>query len=171
MFYHNRMDVLSMVTLAARISELVHAPRTSARRGVEAYYLGRLFFREGRAAEAIDCFQEALKSSQTLAEWETLKSLSLALKKEKRPDEAASIWMEMIALDGGCELFPYEELSKFYEHHKKDPEEAMKWTRKAMHSLPAITPTQRRTLNHRCERLAGKIKRQESKGPLSALRS
>jgi len=47
---------------------------------------------------------------------EVLKSLSLTLKREKEMDQAASIWTEMISFERDRELFPYEELAKFYEN-------------------------------------------------------
>ena len=79
-FYHNRMDILSLVTLVTRIHELVHVPQRASGRGwTEAYALGRLFSQRKRTGEAIECFQAALRRCRESGEWEILKSLSLAL--------------------------------------------------------------------------------------------
>lgn len=158
-FYHNRMDILSLVTLAARIHELVHTPQTASRsQWVEVYSLGKLFSRQKRMGEAIECFQDALRVCKESGEWEILKSLSLALKREKQMDKAASIWMEMISLDGGCELFPYEELAKYYEHQMKDSTEALRLVREAFERLTDISPVERTALGHRYQRLLFKTK-------------
>ena len=159
-FYHNRMDVLSLVTLAARIHELVHAPETASRSGwIEVNSLGKLFSRKGRMGKAIECFHDALRFCKDSREWEILKPLSLAMKREKQMDQAAAIWMEMISLDGGRELFPYEELAKFYEHQMKDHTEALSWVREAFEKLADISPIERKALEHRYQRLLFKIKR------------
>jgi len=162
-FYHNRMDILSLVTLAARIHELIHAPRTASRSGWMAVYsLGKLFSQHKRMGEAIECFQDALKVCKEAGDWEILKSLSLALKRERQLDQAVSIWMEMISFDGDRELFPYEEVAKFYEHHRKDYIEALRWVREAFERVTDISPVQRTALGHRYQRLLSKIARKDS---------
>lgn len=164
-FYHNRMDVLSLVTLAARIHELIDAPKTASRsEWIEAYSLGKLFSGQKRTGEAIECFQDALRVCKESGEWEILKSLSLALKREERMEQAVSIWMEMISFDGNRELFPYKELAKFYEHQRKDFAEALRWVREAFDSLPGIGAVERAALEHRHQRLVSKEERKKEKG-------
>ncbi len=159
-FYHNRMDILSLVTLAARIHELVHTPQTASWGGwVEAYSLGKLFSRQGRLGDAIRCYHHALRACKDAGEWAVLKSLSLAMKREKQMDQAVSIWVEMISFDGGRELFPYEELAKFYEHQLKDYRSALKWVREAFQRLPEISPVQKTALEHRHQRLLHKVEK------------
>ena len=163
-FYHNRMDILSLVTLAARIHEMVDAPQTASRAGwIEAYSLGRIFSRQQRMGEAIGCFQDALRDCKDGKEWEILKSLSLAMKREKRMDQAVSVWMEMISLDKGRELFPYEELAKFYEHQMKDYAEALRWVEKAFEGMADFSPLGWTALEHRFHRLLLKAKRKEQR--------
>jgi hypothetical protein len=161
-FYHNRMDILSLVTLAGRIHELIHTPRTASRgKWIEVYSLGKLFSREKRIGEAIECFQDALRFCKGSNEWQILKSLSLAMKRENQKDRAASVWREMISFDRGRDLFPYEELAKFYEHQMKDYPEALRWVRRALESLTDISPTERLALEHRYRRL---LSRKKDKG-------
>ncbi len=163
-FYHNRMDVLSLVTLAARIHDLVDAPQTYGRREwIESYAIGKLLARQGRRAEAIDCFHNALRCCKDAREWEILKSLSLARKREKQMERATSIWMEMISLERGRELFPYEELAKFYEHQVKDHSEALRWVEEAFEAVAFINPLERNALRHRRQRLYFKIERGKTK--------
>jgi uncharacterized protein YprB with RNaseH-like and TPR domain len=163
-FDHNRMDVLSLVTLAARIHELLHDPRTVSRNGrVEAYALGKLFLQGKRTGQAIECFREALRRCKTTGEWEILKALSLALKRENRMDQAAAIWMEMISYDRGREFFPYEEVAKFYEHRVGDFGEALRWVEEAFKQLRGIRSIERAALEHRYQRLIVRISRQRAK--------
>jgi uncharacterized protein YprB with RNaseH-like and TPR domain len=164
LFYHNRLDVLSLVTLAARIHELVHIPQTASKsEWFESYSLGKLLDRVGRRGEAIERFNDALRFCRDSQEWEILKSLSLAMKREKQMDQAASIWVEMISLDRSRELFPYEELAKFYEHQLKDYGEAMRWVGEAFERLQFLSPTEREALGHRYRRLGSRIERKRIK--------
>jgi hypothetical protein len=159
-FYHNRMDILSLVTLAARIHELVHAPSTTLKAGwFEAYALGRLFSQKKRMGEAIACFQDALRFCREPEEWEILRSLSLALKREGKLDQAVDIWRDMIAFDGTREVFPYEEVAKFCEHKSKNDTEALRWVGEAFEKVATMSPRERETLRHRHERLVLKVKR------------
>jgi len=161
-FYHNRMDILSLVTLVARIHEIAHAPQTASKSGwITAYALGRMFAQQRRMGEAIGCFEEALRVCKDPTEWEILKSLSMALKRERRLEHAVSIWMDMISLDGGRELFPYEEVAKFYEHQRKDYREALKWVEVGSERVRGLSPIQERDLGHRHQRLWSKLKRTE----------
>jgi uncharacterized protein YprB with RNaseH-like and TPR domain len=156
-FYHNRIDVLSLVTLAARIHELVHAPETASRREWgEGYSLGKLFSQHKRMREAIECFQGALKVCKVSGEWDVMKSLSLAMKREGQIEKAASIWMEMISFDGGRELFAYEELAKYYEHHVRDFGAALKWVGEAFEKCSPVSSAETASLRHRYQRLLGR---------------
>ncbi len=164
-FYHNRMDILSLVTLATRIHELVHTPRSVSRSGwIESYALGKLFSQQGRRGEAVACFHDALRFCKGSEEWEVLKSLSLALKRERQMGEAAAIWTEMISLDGSRALFPYEELAKFHEHRMRNFTEALRWVRAAFENLKFINPIERAALGHRYQRLQSKEERKRIKG-------
>jgi len=159
-FYHNRMDILSLVTLAARIHELVDTPSMALKgRWFEAFALGRLFSQNRRMDDAIVCFHDALRSCREPEEWEILKSLSLALKREGKLNQAADVWREMIAFDETRELFPYEEVAKFYEHRAKDVTEALRWVGEAFDKVKTMSPVEREALRHRHERLQVKVKR------------
>jgi uncharacterized protein YprB with RNaseH-like and TPR domain len=164
-FYHNRMDVLSMVILAARLHELVDAPQTASRRQWgEAYALGKLFTREKISERAIECFHDALRACKDSGEWEILRSLSLVLKKEKQLAQAASVWNEMVAFDGTCELFPYVELAKYHEHVKKDTTEALRWVEAAFEALSHLSPEEMTSLERRHQRLRRREQKRKEKG-------
>ena len=61
-FYHNQMDILSMVGLAGRIHLVYHDPQAARpRKGIEHFALGRLFWEHGQREKAIPCFEIALK--------------------------------------------------------------------------------------------------------------
>jgi aryl carrier-like protein len=65
----------------------------------------------------------------------------------------------MISLDETREIFPYEEVAKFYEHRAKDNQEALRWVGEALDKVQMMSLVERNALRHRHERLVLKVKR------------
>jgi hypothetical protein len=156
-FYHNQMDVLSMVALAGRIHLTYHDPQTAQpRKGIEHFALGRLFWEHRHPEKALSCFEIALKRCDENLSWEVMRWLSMALKKTGQGEKARSLWEEMATWPYQKDTFPYVELAKYHEHRLKDFERAMAYVEKA---LEQISPHQQREiemLQHRRMRLEQK---------------
>jgi tetratricopeptide (TPR) repeat protein len=139
-FYHNRMDILTMVALAGRIHLVYHDPHAARpRKGVEHFSLGRLFWDHGNREKAIPCFEIALKRCDDELAWEVMKWLSMAFKKTGQGEKAQSLWNEMMEWPYRKDAFPYIEVAKYYEHRLREFEKAIEYVDQAL----ALTPSHR----------------------------
>jgi hypothetical protein len=156
-FYHNQMDILSMVGLAGRIHLVYHDPQAARpRKGIEHFALGRLFWEHGQREKAIPCFEMALKRCDDDLSWEVMKWLSMAFKKTGQGDKAQSLWEEMKSWPYKKDAFPYIELAKYHEHRLKDWEGAMAYVKEALNLVPPHQQREIELLQHRRRRLEQK---------------
>jgi uncharacterized protein len=169
-FYHNAQDILSLVTLTARMCDLLDARRSlsSDLPGEDLYGLGRLLSELGEADGAEKAFVRAAQSSR--ARWvreRAMHDLAYLLKRQERRAEALS-WWEELARSAGA-LNAYEELAKHYEWHAGDLDRALAWTREAIDLVRQWPRGAKRRaalaeLEHRMARLEGKLARQDPAG-------
>ncbi len=153
-FYHNQMDILTLVALAGRIHLIYHNPYAAQpRKGVEHFSLGRLFWDHGEREKAIPCFEIALKQCEDELAWEVMRWLSMALKKTGQIEKAQAIWEEMLTWPYPKDLFPYIELAKYYEHRCKDVERAILYVDQALRLASGDRPREVELLLRRRERL------------------
>lgn len=156
-FYHNRMDILSMVALMGRIHLVYHDPQAARpRKGIEHFSLGRLFWDHGLHEKAIPCFEIALKRCDDDLAWEVMRWLSLAFKKTGQSERARSLWEEMATWPYLKGAFPFIELAKYHEHRLRDVEKAVAYVEKAIEQIPADQEREIEMLLHRKRRLEGK---------------
>jgi len=135
-FYHNRMDILSMVALMGRIHLVYHDPGAARpRKGVEHFSLGRLFWDHGFREKAIPCFEVALKRCDDDLAWEVMRWLSLAFKKTGQSEKARSLWEEMMTWPRAKDPFPLIELAKYHEHRLKDFSRALGYVDRALEQV------------------------------------
>jgi len=156
-FYHNQMDILSMVALAGRIHLVYHDPQAARpRKGVEHFALGRLFWEHGQREKAIPCFEIALKRCTDDLSWDVMKWLSMAFKKTGQGEKARSLWQEMAGWSHKRDAFPYVELAKYHEHRLKDWERAITYVDEALEIIPYHQQREIEFLQHRRRRLEQK---------------
>jgi len=156
-FYHNQIDILSMVALAGRIHLVYHDPQAARpRKGVEHFALGRLFWEHGQREKAIPCFEIALKRCADDLSWDVMKWLSMAFKKTGQGEKARSLWEEMAGWSYKRDAFPYVELAKYHEHRLKDWERAINYVDEALGLIPSHQPREIELLQHRRQRLEQK---------------
>jgi len=123
---HNRLDVVSLVSLAGWMGHMVTSPLDPTPDGElvcgdDLFSLGRLFDDRGDPGQAIACFEAALeRGMEAISDTRAKRALSSVYKRVKEHDRAVSIWQEMLDGPGGLSLFPYIELAKYYEHVAKD---------------------------------------------------
>jgi uncharacterized protein YprB with RNaseH-like and TPR domain len=135
-FYHNQMDIFSMVALAGRIHLIYHDPQAAhPRKGVEHFALGRLFWEHGHPEKAISCFEIALKRCDENLSWEVMRWLSMAFKKTRQGEKARSLWEEMVTWPYQKDTFPYIELAKYHEHRLKDFDGAIVYVERALEQM------------------------------------
>lgn len=170
-FYHNAQDILSLVTLAARMCDLL-VPENSVSDdlpGEDLYGLGRLFSDLGDAERAEQAYARAARSSQ--ARWvreRAMRDLAHLLKRQERRTEALPWWEELARTEGA--VYAYEELAKHYEWQAGDPNRALAWTRDAADLVRGWPRgAKRRTalaeLEHRMARLERKVAGQAGPDP------
>jgi uncharacterized protein YprB with RNaseH-like and TPR domain len=159
-FYHNRMDILSMVILAHRIHLTYHDPSAfRSRRGIEHMILGKLFMEHGMIEKATGCLEEAFKLLDEPFQWEAMRFLSLAYKKRGLWERSTAVWEDMISWDGRRSPFPYVELAKYYEHGVRDYSKALEMVRRAFEMVDCLGSSEREALLHRERRVIRKEKR------------
>jgi uncharacterized protein len=157
-FYHNQMDILSMVALSGRIHLIYHDPQAArSRKGIEHFSLGRLFWDHGHREKAIPCFEIALKRCDDDLAWEVMRWLSMAFKKTGQVERARALWEEMVTWPDKKDVFPYIELAKYHEHLLKDFVGALDYVDKAVEQTPACRKKEIEFLLHRRGRLKQKV--------------
>ena len=163
-FYHNRIDVLSMVTLAGRIGGLLSSPTSHGiDEGRDDLALGRLYERQGRTQEALLAYERASHAEKAADRDLAHHDLSFLLKRLDRYDEAMEIWQRQL----GTDIYPYVELAKQYEHRLGDDQTARDLTVSAIawvqaHQTHLDTYHRREllfALQHRLDRLERRLAR------------
>jgi uncharacterized protein YprB with RNaseH-like and TPR domain len=172
--YHNKIDILSMVTLAVRLCRAFADPwnveRAGLRRelsGGELYALGRWYALEERVDDAERAYRTALRLPSTrdpALRGRTLRELAFLLKRDERRDAAFELWQQL-ALESAQDatgVLAHVELAKYFEWYVGDLSHAAAWTRAALRRVEAGAPGSYRVaklaeLRHRLSRLERKM--------------
>ena len=186
--YHNAVDVLSLVTLTARLCRTFADPWADAETtsdeslsGAEFFGLGRWYTTEDRSDEAERAYRTALRSlnkaqdklcsgktqDEELASGlrvKVLRTLGYFLKRADRRAEAFAYWQQL-ALESVDDVLAHVELAKYLEWHVGNLSLAAGWTRTAMTQVKGWPRGMRRDvtladLRHRLARLERKMNRQ-----------
>jgi uncharacterized protein len=157
-FYHNRVDLLSMVTLATRIARQLAAPQPGDH-PIDLLGLGRWLADLGRTGEAEEALRlAAVPELPTPLYQQALAQLGLLLKRAGRRDEAVAVWQQL-ACTTFDDVTAHIELAKHYEWHGDDVEAACFWTEQALALLDRQHVTLHAELAHRRRRLLRKLGR------------
>ena len=136
--HHNRLDLLSLAGLTARIFELVQAGPDAAGRSREALALGRVYREAGLDERAEQAFERALalagredaKSSETdvwpttqrserlTLKIEALRALALLARRQHRYEAAATRWRQLIDLSDCPPHVSREAIEALAIHHE-----------------------------------------------------
>lgn len=165
-FYHNHIDILSMVSLATRMGCILSTPFERSGDWLHDYCaLGTLYERQGHTDKAIKAYRLATQDGANCHRTATANQrLSFLFKRLGQYQEAIEIWHSLL---GGDELYPYLELAKQYEHQIKDLDMAEQVVCQAIEWLQGSdairgTVTKQRTyqdLTHRLARVQRKKQR------------
>ncbi len=164
-FYHNAIDILSLAGLFSHMALLLDVPHAdSIEHPEDTAALARLFETMGNTKQALTLYEKALGEGLPKADyWDTLERCSFLHKRSGNWHKAISQWEHAAQAD---QMYAYEELAKYYEHHAKDLLIAHKWTTRAIQTLekrhiPAYQyQGWKISLEHRLERLKRKLARQ-----------
>ncbi len=136
--YHNRIDVLSMVTLAARLGLAITT--TEGLEGPDLYALARW----GEKEDTEWILRQALASGlPPHLRPRALRDLALLLKRAGRREEAVEWWQQMAVEDPTGVLAPVE-LAKTFEWHIPRLDLALRWTEVALARARRWPPGPRR---------------------------
>jgi uncharacterized protein len=158
-FYHNRMDMLSMVTLASRIWRYFDRPDEGE--ALDLLSLGRWQADLGLVDQAESTIRRALEGDLPLESYhQALHRLGLLYKQTGRREEATIVWQQ-IAFSSIDDVSAHIELAKHFEWHQIDVASALFWTQQALELVDKWPPTMRgqytmEELRHRLERLLKK---------------
>ena len=158
-FYHNQMDVLSMVTLAARIFRQLEA--SCCDDPIDQFSLARWQTDLGLRERAESTLRASLDGEMPFETYhEGLHRLAALLKAGGRRDEAVVVWQQ-IAHTSTHDISAHVELAKHYEWVERNAAEALAWTERALALVGrwTVTPNTRLVraeLGHRRERLMRK---------------
>ncbi|MBI4485305.1 MAG: ribonuclease H-like domain-containing protein [Acidobacteria bacterium] len=155
-FEHNRLDLLSLAGLTARLLQLVRCGPEAARNARETLALGRVYARAGLDGRARDAFERAVaRASGGPIRVEALRALALAWRRIRQYDEAASCWRALLDLSCPPHIAreATEALAIHHEHRVRDLATAKAF---ALKSLMAGMQTSA-ALQHRLARLERKM--------------
>jgi uncharacterized protein len=172
---HNRLDLVSLAAVMARAVQLARDGQGACCNDAEALALGRVYERAGtddrlpgragalERAEA--CYARAAESRTAEVKGEALYRLALRHRRERRFEEAAAIWRQVIELTeprgvrrmtGLAELrqFAAEALAIHHEHRDRDLESAREI---AIFALEEAAGRRAEDVRHRLARIDRKI--------------
>ncbi|HOT91556.1 MAG TPA: ribonuclease H-like domain-containing protein [Anaerolineae bacterium] len=163
-FYHNRMDVLSLVSLLAHVTRMVTSPEQMALAPGEWAGVGRVFDNAGRETDAFAAWERALADMDGLDEacaarlWS---EMALRYKRREDWDKALALWKTW----GECQplaVEPLIERAKYHEWRTGDLRAALSDTETALHRAERHPKSLQRAellaeLRHRKERLERKL--------------
>jgi len=175
--HHNRLDLLSLAGLTARIFHLVQAGPDAATRAREALALGRVYRESGleeraeRAFErtltmledeggnATNDFRSAARRRELLpVKVDALRALALLARRQRRYEAAASWWQRLVELIGCPAHFSreaIEALAIYHEHRARDLAAAKVFALRGV-ELEA-TPARGDAARHRLARIERKL--------------
>ncbi len=158
-FEHNRLDLLSLAALTATVTSLVEKGANAARDPRECVALGRLYDRLGETAKAAECYRHAAENGDPITRSEALHYLAYRLRRERRYEQAAAAWCQILDLSSAApsiESEAVEALAIYHEHRSRDLLAARRY---AVRALDLGDPFRAGKARHRLARLDRKLAR------------
>ena len=167
---HNRLDLLTLASLTARLLHLARTGPTGARDAREALALGHVYACAGLEERARGAYRHAIdrcrspRGAYDPIRIHALRMLALAWRRAHLFDESASCWGELLAIRGCPPQLEREAtaaLAIHHEHRRRDLSSAKAF---ALRSLESGTqPAWRDAVQHRLARLDRKMALQSLK--------
>jgi uncharacterized protein YprB with RNaseH-like and TPR domain len=173
---HNRLDLLSLAGLAARLLDVVQAGPDAARNPREALALGGVYARAGDDGRALAAFERAVDmdmgargpvsgvsssvGSVRAVRIESLRALAVALRRARRFDEAAACWRRLLdepSCSPPCAREAYQALAIHNEHRVRDLAAAKDFALRSLAHGPH--PAWYEAVQHRVARIERRMER------------
>lgn len=129
---HNELDILSMVSLLARLSSMMNNPLSQTDGELELLGMGRLFELSGKTDDMLRCFEACTESKLFSVRMHAVRRLTGVYKRRGSYAQALEHWKAVDAENPEFELFHLIEMAKYYEHKAKDPGQALQIVEKAL---------------------------------------
>lgn len=162
---HNRMDLLSLAGLTARLLRLLNEGCEAAADVREAVALGRVFERAGLPARAVESYERALRfplprrnPAAVLLHAEAMRSLALLARRSRRYAEAAAWWQKLLELPGCPRPIvreAAEALAVHHEHRVRDLAAARSFALRTMEV--GLAAPRNDAVRHRLDRIERKM--------------
>jgi uncharacterized protein len=136
-FEHNRLDLVSLAALTSIVLTMIEGGAEATHNPRECVALGRLFEQTGQAERAKACYvrtahlveaaREAV-AEDDVARGEALRWLALRLRRERRYDEAAVLWHQVLEISVSppdLQREAIEALAIHHEHRSRDLDAAL----------------------------------------------
>ena len=164
-FEHNRLDLLSLAGLTARLLQLLLDGPGKARDAHEALALGRVYERGGLQDRAVEAFERTMAMSRSMQESQAapirvdaLRSLACAARRARRYHDAAACWRQLLDVP----LCPrntvreaLEALAIHHEHRVRDLGVARTFALGSLNAASRTSASER--ARHRLARLERKL--------------
>ena len=161
---HNRLDLLTLASLTARLLHLTRTGPTAARDAREVLGLGHVYARAGFDERARAAYRHAIdrcrspRGAYDPIRIQALWMLALAWRRARCHDEAASCWSELLAIRGcppQVEREATAALAIHNEHRRRDLGAAKSFALRSLDS--GVRPAWRDAVQHRLARLERKM--------------
>ncbi|MGH9702982.1 MAG: ribonuclease H-like domain-containing protein, partial [Candidatus Acidiferrales bacterium] len=137
-FRHNQMDLCGLAMLAEKMFSLLASPEDSGGDAFELYGVSRILERRGDRKRARGLCARAVESGLPDAVDRTARhGLALLAKRERDYPAASALW-ESLCGDSLEGLDSYEQLAIYYEHHARQPLQALRLAREALDALQEL---------------------------------
>jgi uncharacterized protein len=161
---HNRLDLLSLAGLTARLLDVVRTGPGAAQDAREALALGGIYTRAGDGPRALTAFERAVEMDVSVrgdVRVDSLRALAVALRRARRFEDAAACWRRLLAersCPPACAREASEALAIHHEHRVRDLAAAKTF---ALQSLEhASQAAWHKAVQHRVARIERRMERQ-----------
>lgn len=174
---HNRLDLLTLAALTARLLHLARGGPLAARDAREAYALGTVYARAGLDARARECFARAVEMSPAPPgafeplRIDSLRALALAWRRARQWDEAAACWRRLLDTRGcppPIRREAAEALAIHHEHRVRDLAAAKTFALRTLEN--GLPPAWTEAVRHRLARLERKTEYESTKFEVRSLK-
>ena len=163
-FYHNEVDILSLVSLFNHAAALLNDPLSSEKaESLELAAIARLYEELGEVDHAFLIYEQSLQLGLPDSFYmKTLQQYAALNRKYGNWEEAVRLWTS--GADQG-HVISCVELSKYYEHRQRDYAQAARWAEEALKQIKgniassAYSGVSAAEVLHRLERLARKLEK------------